>query len=82
MSAPLLEAKAVAKHFGGVKALRDVSLSIQTGEIYGLIGPNGAGNPTFFNCMTGLYVADGGGFVFDGALLVADAPHRAAERGI
>jgi len=78
----LLEAKAVAKHFGGVKALRDVSLTIRRGEIYGLIGPNGAGKTTFFNCMTGLYVPDGGGFVFDGVPLVADAPHQAAERGI
>jgi branched-chain amino acid transport system ATP-binding protein len=79
---PLLEAKAVAKHFGGVKALRDVSLTIRQGEIYGLIGPNGAGKTTFFNCMTGLYVPDGGGFDFAGAPLVADAPHQAAERGI
>jgi branched-chain amino acid transport system ATP-binding protein len=78
----LLEAQAVAKHFGGVKALRDVSLSIRRGEVYGLIGPNGAGKTTFFNCMTGLYVPDGGGFVFDGAPLKADAPHQAAERGI
>ncbi len=82
MSEILLEAKAVAKHFGGVKALRDVSLTIRRGEVYGLIGPNGAGKTTFFNCMTGLYVPDGGGFVFDGAPLLADAPHRAAERGI
>jgi len=78
----LLEAQAVAKHFGGVKALRDVSLTIRQGEVYGLIGPNGAGKTTFFNCMTGLYVPDGGGFVFDGAPLRADAPHQAAERGI
>ncbi|MFA7292370.1 MAG: ABC transporter ATP-binding protein [Rhodocyclaceae bacterium] len=78
----LLAAQAVAKHFGGVKALRDVSLTIRRGEIYGLIGPNGAGKTTFFNCMTGLYVPDGGGFVFDGAPLKADAPHQAAERGI
>jgi len=82
LSEVLLEAHAVAKHFGGVKALRDVSLSIRRGEIYGLIGPNGAGKTTFFNCMTGLYVPDGGGFTFDGAPLLADAPHRAAERGI
>lgn len=78
----LLEAQAVAKHFGGVKALRDVSLTIRRGEIYGLIGPNGAGKTTFFNCMTGLYVPDGGGFLFDGIPLKADAPHQAAERGI
>jgi branched-chain amino acid transport system ATP-binding protein len=82
MSDVLLEAQAVAKHFGGVKALRDVSLTIRQGEIYGLIGPNGAGKTTFFNCMTGLYVPDGGGFAFAGAPLVADAPHQAAERGI
>ena len=82
MADVLLEAKAVAKHFGGVKALRDVSLSIRMGEIYGLIGPNGAGKTTFFNCMTGLYVPDGGGFTFAGAPLLADAPHQAAERGI
>ena len=82
MADVLLEAMAVAKHFGGVKALRDVSLTIRKGEIYGLIGPNGAGKTTFFNCMTGLYVPDGGGFTFAGAPLRADAPHQAAERGI
>ena len=82
MAEVLLAARAVAKHFGGVKALRDVSLSIRQGEIYGLIGPNGAGKTTFFNCMTGLYIPDGGGFDFAGAPLKADAPHQAAERGI
>ena len=56
MSEILLEARAVAKHFGGVKALQDVSLSIRQGEVYGLIGPNGAAKTTFFNCMTGPYV--------------------------
>ncbi|HEX6734443.1 MAG TPA: ABC transporter ATP-binding protein [Azonexus sp.] len=78
----LLEARGVAKHFGGVKALQDVSLTIRRGEIYGLIGPNGAGKTTFFNCMTGLYVPDGGGFTFAGTQLQADAPHQAAARGI
>ncbi|MEN9479979.1 MAG: hypothetical protein RLZZ298_1374 [Pseudomonadota bacterium] len=82
MAELLLQANNVAKHFGGVKALRDVSLSMRKGEIYGLIGPNGAGKTTFFNCLTGLYIPDGGGFVFDGKALLADAPHQAAERGI
>ena len=82
MAELLLQANNVAKHFGGVKALRDVSLSIRQGEIYGLIGPNGAGKTTFFNCLTGLYIPDGGGFVFAGKPLLADAPHQAAERGI
>ncbi|MDD2884447.1 MAG: ABC transporter ATP-binding protein [Dechloromonas sp.] len=78
----LLEARGVAKHFGGVKALQAVSLTIRRGEVYGLIGPNGAGKTTFFNCMTGLYVPDGGGFVFDGQPLQVNAPEQAAARGI
>lgn len=82
MAELLLEARQIAKHFGGVKALQDVSLTIRRGEVYGLIGPNGAGKTTFFNCLTGLYVPDGGGFVFDGQPLRANAPHQAAERGI
>lgn len=82
MSELLLEARGVCKHFGGVKALTDVSLTIGRGEIYGLIGPNGAGKTTFFNCLTGLYVPDGGGFTFDGQPLQADAPQKAAVRGI
>lgn len=82
MSTVVLEAKDVAKHFGGVKALRDVSLTIREGEVYGLIGPNGAGKTTFFNCLTGLYIPDGGGFTFAGQPLRADAPQQAAQRGI
>ena len=82
MSDVLLAAQAIAKHFGGVKALREVSLSIRQGEIYGLIGPNGAGKTTFFNCLTGLYVPDGGQFTFAGRPLRADAPQQAAARGI
>ena len=82
MTESLLVARGVGKRFGGVKALDDVSLAIHAGEIYGLIGPNGAGKTTFFNCLTGLYVPDAGGFDFCGTALVANAPHRAAERGI
>ena len=82
MAKVLLEARDIAKHFGGVKALREVSLTINEGEIYGLIGPNGAGKTTFFNCLTGLYIPDGGGFTFAGEPLKTDAPQQAAARGI
>ena len=82
MGANLLEARSIAKHFGGVKALNDVSLSIRQGEIYGLIGPNGAGKTTFFNVLTGLYHPDGGELVFAGNKLKASAPHLAAKSGI
>lgn len=78
----LLEAKNIAKYFGGVKALHDVSLTIRQGEIYGLIGPNGAGKTTFFNVLTGLYHPDGGELIFAGEQLQASAPHKAAQKGI
>ena len=84
MSTPvaLLEARGIAKHFGGVKALSEVSLSIRSGEIYGLIGPNGAGKTTFFNVLTGLYHPDGGDLLFEGRKLKASTPHVATQRGI
>jgi branched-chain amino acid transport system ATP-binding protein len=82
VSLPLLEAKGVAKRFGGLQALADISLTINHGEIYGLIGPNGAGKTTFFNCLTGLYQVDEGHFMFDGAPLNVTAPYEVAARGI
>jgi len=78
----VFEVSHLSKAFGGLKVNSDISLAMNEGERLALIGPNGAGKTTFFNCMTGLYVPDGGGFTFDGAPLLADAPHRAAERGI
>lgn len=82
MSGTLLEARAIAKHFGGVTALRDVSLTIRQGEIYGLIGPNGAGKTSFFNVLTGLYHPDAGEIIFAGEKLQASAPHKVARFGI
>ncbi len=82
MSGTLLEAQSIGKSFGGVRALHQVSLTIGRGEIYGLIGPNGAGKTTFFNVLTGLYSADQGRFVFDGAPLNISAPHEVAAAGI
>ena len=78
----LLEAHAVGKRFGGVRALHQVSLAIKQGEIYGLIGPNGAGKTTLFNVLSGLYGADSGSFSFCGAPLDISAPHLVARAGI
>ena len=80
--APLLEARGVAKQFGGLAALTDVTLRVQRGEIYGLIGPNGAGKTTLFNCLTGLYQPSAGGFLLNGERLSGLKPHAVARRGI
>ena len=55
---PLLTLNHVSKRFGGLTAVDDVSMSIHRGEIYGLIGLNGAGKTTCFNLITGLYRAE------------------------
>lgn len=82
MIRPLLQIDQVSKHFGGVLALNDVSLSIAAGHVHGLIGPNGAGKTTFFNVMTGLYRADRGRFLLDGQRYQPTAVHKVAEAGI
>jgi branched-chain amino acid transport system ATP-binding protein len=78
----LLTAKGITKRFGGVQALADVGFTINHGEIYGLIGPNGAGKTSLFNVLTGIYVPDGGEFVFDGLALTHMKPNDVAARGI
>ena len=78
----LLEAHEISKRFGGVQALSGVSFGISKGEIYGLIGPNGAGKTTLFNVLTGLYAAQRGAFVFDGASLAGLTPDRVARAGV
>lgn len=84
MSTPtlLLEARALAKNFGGLAALSDVSLTINRGEIYGVIGPNGAGKTTLFNVLTGLYSASSGSLSMDGQPLLGAKPHQVARIGI
>ena len=82
MSDHILEGANVTKHFGGVQALTQVSFSINRGEIYGLIGPNGAGKTTFFNVLTGIYLPDEGGFVFEGKSLTGLKPNEVCARGI
>jgi branched-chain amino acid transport system ATP-binding protein len=78
----LLKAKGISKRFGGVQALADVGFTINHGEIYGLIGPNGAGKTSLFNVLTGIYVPDGGEFMFDGEPLQNMKPNDVAARGI
>jgi branched-chain amino acid transport system ATP-binding protein len=79
---PLLAVEDLAIAFGGLTALDGVSLEVATGEIVALIGPNGAGKSTVFNVLSGLYRADGGRVVFDGADIAPLAPHERARLGI
>ncbi|AWY42513.1 ATP-binding cassette domain-containing protein [Pseudomonas putida] len=60
MSEVVLSVEKLMMHFGGIKALNDVSLKVKRNSIFALIGPNGAGKTTVFNCLTGFYKASGG----------------------
>jgi len=78
----ILNIAGVSKRFGGLQALSDVNIKIMQGQIYGLIGPKGAGKTTFFNVITGLYQADTGSFELAGKPYSPSAPHKVAKAGI
>jgi len=78
----LLEAKELTRKFGGVVALDRLDLSLKPHEILGLIGPNGSGKTTFFNVVTGIYEADSGSVVFDGADITRSASPAVYNAGI
>ena len=78
----LLNATAVNKSFGGLKALREVNFHVDTGQIRAIIGPNGAGKSTFMNCIIGKLRPDSGHVQFDGEELLDMQPHTIAQRGI
>jgi len=78
----LLEVEAVSKHFPGVEALREVSLSVAAGEVHGLVGQNGAGKSTLVKCISGVHPPDGGRIVFDGEPIGTYSPKHAVDLGI
>lgn len=77
-----LEMKNITKHFGGVKALTDVSIKIRKGEVHALIGENGAGKSTLMKVLSGAYQKDGGEIFLDGTPARINSPKDAKEQGI
>jgi len=67
----LLQARKLVKKFGGLTAVKEVSLEVRAGEIVGLIGPNGAGKTTFFNCLNAITVPTSGEITFAGHSLIS-----------
>lgn len=82
MSTPILEIRQISKHFGGLRALEDVSFEVSRGEIVGLIGPNGAGKSTLFNTIVGLHKPTAGTVRLEGDEITGLKPHKVAQRGM
>src|SRR4051794_6447740 len=78
----LLEVKNLSKSFGGIRAVRDVSIGIEENSISSIIGPNGAGKTTFFNLMTGIYKPDTGSISFAGRSLIGLRPDQVNAAGV
>ena len=80
--AVLLECRDVTKNFGGIQALRGVTLDIREGEILALVGPNGSGKSTLINMISGHFALSGGSISLKGRTISGLPPHRIAREGI
>jgi branched-chain amino acid transport system ATP-binding protein len=78
----LLDVTQLSIHFGGVKAVQEVSFSIDPGIVYSVIGPNGAGKTTLFNLITGVYKPTSGEIRLDGESIAGKSPDELARRGV
>jgi simple sugar transport system ATP-binding protein len=79
---PLVEMKDITKSFGAVRALVDVSLRIDRGEVLGLVGDNSAGKSTLMKILTGAYHRDSGEVLIDGKPTNFRSPHESRDAGI
>ena len=82
MAGPLLDVQGVTKRFGGFAALTNVSLQVQEGERFGLIGPNGSGKTTLINCISGALRNDGGRIFFRGTDITTIPAYQRTRLGI
>jgi branched-chain amino acid transport system ATP-binding protein/branched-chain amino acid transport system permease protein len=79
---PMLEVRQISKHFRGLVALKDVSLTVRRGEIRGIVGPNGSGKTTLFNVISGFYRASAGRVLMDGRVISGARPYRLSMLGV
>ncbi|WP_027062010.1 sugar ABC transporter ATP-binding protein [Mesorhizobium loti] len=79
---PLLRVEGVSKRFGGVNALRGVSLEILSGEVHALLGENGAGKSTLIKILSGVHVHDGGSIEIDGKPVSFASPAQSRDAGV
>jgi len=78
----LLEVESLSKDFGGVRAVHNLSLWLEEGELLGVMGPNGSGKSTLFNLIAGALRPDGGRIRLRGRDIARLAPHRICSLGI
>lgn len=78
----LLEVQGLSKSFGGLHAIRNLSLSVQAGQCYGIIGANGAGKTTLLNLITGYLPPSSGSIRFDGQVVTGLRPYRLCAMGL
>jgi len=78
----ILEVEGVIQQFGGLRAIDGVTFDVRRGEIFSIIGPNGGGKTTLFNCITGVQKPKAGTIQIDGRSVVGLRPHVIAARGV
>jgi branched-chain amino acid transport system ATP-binding protein len=78
----LLETREVTRRFGGLTAVKGLTMTVDRGALFGLIGPNGAGKTTVFNLLTGVYEPTSGDIVFSGTRVNGKKPYEIAALGI
>ena len=81
-ASPVLECRSLERRFGGLVALTGVSLGVERGQIFGLVGPNGSGKATLINAITGFFPPQIGNILLHGRDITGMAPHKVAAPGV